>query len=235
MLHSILHHDLHLADALALPLPVPPTNVLIIFIREPVPGRVKTRLAASVGAERACAIYMAMAEHVVRHVQSDGWTTLLYVDDADGAASVESWLGLSPRIQRGVTLGERLATAVAEHASARVVVVGTDAPDVDAAIVAEAFTALDDNHVVLGPAYDGGYYLIGLQCPLPEVFEGIDWSTDRVLLQTVQAAVSAGATITMLSPLRDVDVEEDLRSYVAEKHHTPFGRILESYLGGNSS
>lgn len=208
-------------------------KVLVVFIRQPVAGRVKTRLAASVGTERACAIYVAMAEHMVRHVQSDAWTTVLYVDDSEGLLPEQQWLGMTPREQRGDSLGERLANAVAEHADARVVVIGTDAPDVNANVVATAFDALDDNHVVLGPAYDGGYYLIGLQRPLPEVFEGIDWSTNRVLLQTMQVAVNAGATVKILGPLRDIDVEEDLRSYIAEHHNTLLGRQLEVLLDGN--
>jgi len=211
------------------------TNILIVFIRQPVAGRVKTRLAATVGAHAACTMYAAMAEHVVRNVQSDAWSTVLYVDESEGLLPVQQWLGMTPREQRGNSLGERLANAVAEHADARVVVIGTDAPDVDAAVITTAFASLDDYHVVLGPAYDGGYYLIGLQRPLPEVFKGIEWSTDRVMLQTVQAAVTAGATVKILDPLRDIDVEEDVRSYIAEHHNTSLGRQLEVLLDGNSN
>lgn len=205
-------------------------RILVVFVRQPIPGRVKTRLAATVGDGAACAVYRAMAEHVVMAVQDPGWTTLLYVDHPDGVVPVREWLGLPTHLQRGADLGERLQNSVADHNNARVVVIGTDAPDVDATVVASAFLALDTHHLVLGPAYDGGYFLIGLQCPLPEVFEGIEWSTERVLSQTVQAAINANATVHIMEPRRDIDTEDDVRSYLAEQPNTSLRGVVEHVL-----
>jgi rSAM/selenodomain-associated transferase 1 len=176
-----------------------------------------------------------MAEHVVQAVQHPGWTTLLYVDHPDGVVPVREWLGLPTHLQHGADLGERLQNAVADHSNARVVVIGTDAPDVDASVVASAFSALDNHHLVLGPAYDGGYYLIGLQCPLPDVFKGIEWSTERVLSQTVQAAVNSNATVHIMQPLRDIDTEDDVRLYITEQPNNPLRSVFDTVLSVHRS
>jgi rSAM/selenodomain-associated transferase 2/rSAM/selenodomain-associated transferase 1 len=115
--------------------------------------------------------------------------------------------------QLGADLGERLQRAVAAAFAAtaqRVVVIGTDCPTLEADLVDQAFAALARADVVLGPAVDGGYYLVGLNAPRPALFQSIDWGTDRVLPQTLQQARRLGCRVEQLRPLADVDHPEDL-------------------------
>ncbi|MBU3741143.1 MAG: glycosyltransferase [Candidatus Kapabacteria bacterium] len=192
-----------------------PTEVLVVFAKAPFPGRVKTRLAASIGDEAACSWYRRCAEHVVSGVTAGSWHTQLWVDASDAVDAVGSWLRRQPLVQQGDDLGKRMLHAITHHAPARCVIVGTDAPDVNADTVRAAFDALDEHDVVLGPAYDGGYYLIGMRQPRAELFDGIAWSTDQVLTQTLTAATAAGASVHLLPPLRDIDTVEDLQWYAA--------------------
>jgi uncharacterized protein len=94
--------------------------------------------------------------------------------------------------------------------SKRVVTIGIDCPELDAATLAQAFLALQEHDLVLGPATDGGYYLIGLRSLIPELFSGIDWGTDQVFRQTIAVAEAKGLAIATLTPLTDVDRPEDL-------------------------
>jgi uncharacterized protein len=203
------------------------THVLVVFLREPIPGRVKTRLAASVGADVACDVYRALASHVVDAVRTGPWHTQFWVDVADGVEHVRQWLGTEPLVQQGDDLGARMRHAVA-MASGPCVVIGTDAPDVDASVIADAFVALEHADVVVGPAYDGGYYLIGLRRPLPALFTDVAWGTERVLQQTLERAVIADVSVHVLSPLRDIDTFDDLQSYIATHADLPLASILRS-------
>ncbi len=94
----------------------------------------------------------------------------------------------------------------------RVAIIGTDSPAVSRATAVEALDALSAADVVLGPAEDGGYYLLALRRPQPELFEGVAWSTSSVLADTVARARKAGLSVRLLSPLRDIDTPEDLRA-----------------------
>lgn len=206
-------------------------EVLVVFLRAPIPGRVKTRLAASVGAEAACEVYRALASHVVGAVRNGPWHTQLWVDAVDGSEHVRDWLGMEPLVQQGDDLGARMRHAV-DVASGPCVVIGTDAPDVDASVVAEAFSALEHADVVIGPAYDGGFYLIGLRCPMPGVFDRVAWSTEQVLQQTVGNAVNAGSRVQLLAPLRDIDTLDDLHTYLTTHANTSLASILRSCVAG---
>ena len=115
--------------------------------------------------------------------------------------------------QAGQTLGDRLHSAFVEAFEAgckRAVTIGSDCPGITEARLAEAFEALDRAELVLGPATDGGYYLVGLNRPTPGVFEGIAWGTERVLAQTLDRADRLGLSVHQLGALDDVDRPEDL-------------------------
>ena len=196
----------------------PPRRVLLVFARAPRPGRVKTRLAADLGEERAAAVYRALGRGVVDRVRGGPWRTWIVHDppDAAAAAEVEAWLGaegLELHPQDPGDLGRRMERAFdrAFRAGARrVAVVGTDAPDVDAAHVGAALDALDDADVVLGPAADGGYWLLALARPRPELFRDVPWSTAQVLGVTRRRAAALGLRVRELEVLTDVDVAADL-------------------------
>lgn len=128
--------------------------------------------------------------------------------------------------QRGSDLGERLASAFVELLSGpvdRAVVMGSDCPDLGPALLGEAFTALGDRDLVLGPTRDGGYYLVGLRQPTPDLFEGVSWGTDQVLTQTLERAERLGLGVGRLAVLDDIDTPEDLVRLVARRCVSPPG------------
>ena len=123
---------------------------------------------------------------------------------------METWLP-----QRGEDLGARMAAAFDDafrRGARRTAIIGTDAPSVSRERVIEAFEALDGHDVAIGPASDGGYYLLALGSPQPELFQGIAWSTPSVLAQTLERAAALRLRVRLLKPLTDVDTLADLRS-----------------------
>lgn len=198
------------------------TQILAVYVKAPVSGRVKTRLAATIGAEDACVFYKACAEHVVRAVAGPAWRLAIWTSDPDDVDQVADWLGQPTYAQIGSTLGDRMAHTMATSAPHPCVIIGSDTPDVDASVVESAFTALRSHDVVVGPAYDGGYYLIGMQRPLPSLFTDIAWSTEHVLTQTLRAAQDVDAAVYVLPVLRDIDTVDDLQWYAATHNPPPF-------------
>ena len=182
-------------------------NALIIFIRNPEPGKVKTRLAAAVGDERALAIYRELLDLTRRAaLGSEAEKYLWYshfVDKADGWPESD----FRKMLQQGEDLGDRMAyafeTALADHDKA--VIIGSDCPYLSPVLLDEAFELLDDSDFVIGPATDGGYYLLGMNRFAPEVFQGIEWSTDTVFRETVARIRQSGADYEVLPLLSDVD------------------------------
>ena len=198
-----------------------PEDALAIFAKAPVPGQVKTRLAPALTAEAAAAVYrcflldtLALAGGVRR------WKTLLFYTPEEAGqvmrAMVKRPLELIP--QGGGVLGERMHLAFQQLFSRghRVaVIIGGDLPTLPLSRLQEAFSALERKPVVLGPSLDGGYYLIGLQAPQPELFEGMAWGSSRVLEQTVDRLTRLGLEAECLEPWYDVDSVEDLRFLVS--------------------
>lgn len=131
--------------------------------------------------------------------------------DLSGSPSMAHALRFRP--QGSGDLGERMARAIraeVHEGADRVVVIGTDCPDVDALVIERAFSALDDADVVYGPAADGGYYLVGVAGDHPALFEHITWSDPHVLAVSLERAAAAGLRVHLLEELRDIDREEDL-------------------------
>jgi uncharacterized protein len=185
-------------------------EILVVFARAPVEGTVKTRLAAALGPAAALAAYRELGATVLRGVREPGRRIVVCHTPADAAGRVAEWLGrdLELEPQSEGDLGARLRAAFGARFAAgavRVVVIGTDCPTVDAAVVAEAFASLERADVVLGPARDGGYYLIGLTRPSPTLFLDIPWSTPRVLAATLERAAAAGLRVHLLDEREDVD------------------------------
>lgn len=200
----------------------PGKNLLLVFVKAPRPGRVKTRLARDVGAETAARIYRRMGRAVVDAVSDGPWKVRIYYTPTDAEEEVRDWLfegGAEPlemADQSPGDLGERMRRALEEGLgeAERVCVIGTDAPDLDAGLVDVAFRSLEGHDVVLGPALDGGYYLLGLRAPQPELFREIPWSTDQVLNRTLERAAGLGLTCALLPSLSDVDTLEDLPAHL---------------------
>lgn len=205
------------------PVPAPEAERLIVFTRYPHPGRVKTRLIPELGAEGAAALQREMIAHVVdaaRQVSRQRGARV-EIRHAGGEESVfREWLGkdLIYREQSAGDLGERMHGALAqalEQGGGRAVLFGTDVPGLSPAILHHALDALKDHDAVIGPASDGGYYLLGLRRDAPRLFHGIEWSTGEVFEKTARIAMELGLSLAKVDELRDVDRPEDLEAWRA--------------------
>jgi uncharacterized protein len=194
-----------------------PGGTLIVFAREPVPGQVKTRLIPALGAQGAARLY----RHLLGIALRAGAATpcarrQLWCTGMPAAGGECAWLaathGFTWHPQPAGDLGARMATALAEALAAtdRAVLIGSDCPDYGPDYLNAAFAALDDHDAVLGPAADGGYVLIGLRRPAPEIFAGIHWSSPSVLEATRTALQRTGLTWAELPTRCDLDWPEDL-------------------------
>jgi uncharacterized protein len=195
------------------------TDALVIVAKYPEPGRVKTRLGAALGSERAAALYRAflldLAERFTAAERAGRF--VLYWASPPGAGLLGEVVGWDARIfaQRGDDFSERLRNISCDIRAAgyrRLVILGSDSPHVAAEMVTDAFDALDRSDISIGPALDGGYYLIGLPLTTepPDLFGEIVMSTTTVYAETVARAAALGLTTTALAPTFDVDEITDL-------------------------
>lgn len=192
---------------------------LILFTRFPEPGRTKTRLIPALGAQGAAALQRRMSEAIIARMTefAAGYPVDLEIRYAGGnQEAMEAWFSddIPCLPQGGGNLGDRLRQAFAQafvHGDRRVVIIGADCPGLTPAFLAQAFAALNQKDLVLGPAMDGGYYLIGLNRPAPSLFSGIPWGSGNVLTATLNQAKILNLSNHLLEPLADVDRPEDLR------------------------
>lgn len=197
---------------------------LLIFVKEPISGQVKTRLAVEIGADAACAVYRRCVERTLERLSVLREEITLCVEPAEATGRVQAWLGSAWPVQpqRGATLGERLADATNRtftEGMRRIVIIGTDSPWINHVHIEEAFSAMEQADLVLGPAVDGGYYLVGLAKPAPGLFRGIAWSTSQVLNQTLTNARTLGVTMSLLPEGYDIDRLTDLQRWMQEDPH----------------
>lgn len=196
----------------------PGLPALVVMTRLPLPGRAKTRLIPALGPQGAADLQRQLTERLMVHARRLALSlpAQLVVSHANGSAEqMRAWLGPSPDYQPQTTgdLGQRMHHAMASvlaGGAPGAVLVGCDVPGVDQAVLARAFEAQAEHDLVLGPSLDGGYYLIGLKEPRPELFKGIAWSTDQVLKQSLAIARERGLRVALLDRLGDVDRPEDL-------------------------
>lgn len=186
---------------------------LIIFYRNPELGKVKTRLAATVGDEMALAVYWRLASHtreITERVDVDA--VVYYSHSLD---TEDQWLGFDRSVQRGSDLGERMKNAFEESFALgyqSVCIIGTDCWELTETHLEKAFEQCRQVDVVVGPAADGGYYLLGMNKLYPELFENKKWSTDSVFKDTLQTIENLKISFSVLDELHDVDEEKDLPS-----------------------
>ena len=196
----------------------PPREHLLLFTRFPRPGHSKTRLIPALGEEGAALLHARLAEHAAAQARALAAQrgAHLIVCHADGdERAMSAWLGpdLSYRPQHGPDLGARMADAFAEVFKAgakRAVLMGSDCPALDTALLDRAFAALSGGDLVLGPAADGGYTLVGLRRPIAQLFDGMAWGGPDVFAETLLRARRLGLRIALLDTLRDIDRPEDL-------------------------
>lgn len=198
------------------------TATVLIFLKYPEPGKVKTRLAAAVGPDRAAALYRDWIGVVLRALQPiRGRAMLVGYHDGGPADRFAEW---SPLVddwwpQPAGDLGARLAAGFADaHArGGPVLAVGTDCPEIDAHLLDRAFDRLRDRDAVFGPAADGGYYLVGTARHLPRFFEGVRWSSLHTLSDHLARCRERGWTSELLPELADIDTGDDWQAYLARQ------------------
>jgi rSAM/selenodomain-associated transferase 1 len=202
-------------------------NGLIIFAREPLPGMVKTRLAASIGDRLAAEQYEAMLREVLSaaHHLTDVATVVYWNCDASSLPLLSGRYRCRSRLQCQGDLGERMQAAFAEmfaDGSTRCCIIGSDAPDLPLSYLRDAYRLMTQPQidVVLGPSKDGGYYLLGLKQVVPQLFRDIFWSSAAVCSQTLSAASDCGLTVTLLPEWQDIDTLEDLQDYQKRNCHS---------------
>jgi rSAM/selenodomain-associated transferase 1 len=192
---------------------------LVVFARAPIPGRTKTRLMRTIGPQQAADLYRCFALDTLAgadRMDADVIVAAAEEGDSGGVRDLvsEACPGAELIVQSGGDLGERMANAVSEalqRGHPRAVVVGTDAPSLPFRCVSRALDLSATHDLVFGPCLDGGYYLIGLRSAIPEIFDNIAWSSDRVLVESVSRARDQGHSVTLLDPWYDIDTEADLR------------------------
>ena len=205
----------------------PAAQRLLVFARLPELGKVKTRLAATLGDERALEVYKAMLHDLLQSVGSSSPDLEIEImwapTEAASANSLTKAFGsFALAMQTGASLGDRLAMAFSErfffHRTDKIIAIGVDDPRLSRETIEHAFALLDSCEWVLGPASDGGYYLIGCRAAAfdTEIFQDIEWGTSTVLAATLEKIRTLGSTLAMLPIRSDIDTADDLARFAAE-------------------
>ena len=212
---------------------------VLLFVRAPELGRVKTRLEKKIDAATVLALYRCFVEDIMETLTTGGYDIIVFFWPPHRGSAVQVWLGdtVPVRPQEGKTLGEKMRNAfsnVFTTDASQAVLIGSDFPDLDIRIIDEAFEFLQKKEVVIGPAVDGGYYLIGFQKTTFDgnVFTGIDWGTARVFQETMRHIHDAGLREHVLPMWQDIDTYEDLvafyhRSEASELTHLKTIKFLK--------
>ncbi len=197
---------------------------LIVFTRYPEAGKTKTRLIPALGAEGAAKLQRQMTEQKLAEAKMLQTIHPVFIEihfTGGNQQLMQSWLGnITYKQQSQGDIGCRMAAAFQtafEAGMNRVVLIGIDCPDLKAELMSEAFQALHQHDLVLGPAKDGGYYLIGLNHFISELFMGISWSTAKVFEQTQNIAEKLELAVAYLPTLSDIDRPEDLSVLYSDK------------------
>jgi uncharacterized protein len=209
MLTTVSSHARALAGSAKHSLDAAMSTAALLMLKAPRPGFVKTRLAAAIGAEEACDAYRAMVERQISEIPT-GWAKVAHFAPSDAGEEMMRWLGSGCQYREQVDgdLGARMDAAVCaarKAGFARAVLLGGDCPWLTRELLLQSERELANYDLVIGPAMDGGYYLLGLNAGVEPPFAGIDWSTERVFAQTLNRAKESGARVCLLPKLEDVD------------------------------
>ena len=191
-------------------------NLILIFVKNPIPGKVKTRLAQTIGDDKALKVYQYLLNYtrkITEKLQSD--KIVFY---SDFIAENDLWDSnyFQKQVQKGDTLGDRMYQAFDSafaNGYQKIIIIGSDCLELDTKHLEEAFQALDKQEIVLGPAKDGGYYLLGMNTLHKNIFTNKNWSTPTVFQDTIQDIKESQLSYYLLPELSDVDYEEDLKEF----------------------
>lgn len=190
-------------------------NQLIIFIKNPILGKVKTRIAATEGAKTALAIYKdLLGKCRAETLKVDAARYLYYSDTIDFSDEWNSENFEKHLQEQSPNLGTRMKKAFEKHFSkgnAKTIIIGSDCYELSSEIIETAFDSLNKYDIVIGPANDGGYYLLGMSNFFPDLFDGISWSTNTVLAESLKIANDKNLTVKLLEELIDLDTIDDVK------------------------
>jgi rSAM/selenodomain-associated transferase 1 len=192
-------------------------NLLVIFVRNPELGKVKTRLASSIGEEAALYVYRQLIHCTQVNTQHIPADKFVYYDSYIPENDTWDDSIYAKHFQQGNDLGERMQNAFNDgfkQGYTSIVIIGSDCAGLSGKMVTKAFDALQENDFVIGPASDGGYYLLGMRSFYPELFLNKMWSTDTVYQDTLRDISFKNASVHILPKLTDIDTEEDLREMI---------------------
>lgn len=191
-------------------------EAIIIFVRNPELGKVKTRLAKEIGDELALQVYIKLLQHTHNCVSAmDCDRFVYYVDEITMNDLWENNL-YHKKVQQGNNLGERMMLAFSQlfqQGYSKIIIIGTDCPGLTIHILKDAFKKLNETDIAIGPSTDGGYYLLGMKIVHPQLFQDIQWSTDTVLKVTQKIILSINKSATLLPELTDIDEAKDLEQF----------------------
>ncbi|MDZ4847332.1 MAG: TIGR04282 family arsenosugar biosynthesis glycosyltransferase [Chitinophagales bacterium] len=199
-------------------------SALLIFMKNPVLGKVKTRLAKTIGEAKALEVYHLLLEHTFKITTSVSCDKFIFY--SDHVEQNDNWgkNGHHQELQEGNDLGERMQNAFSHvfvQDYDKAIIIGSDCYELTSEMIEKAFNALDTRDAVIGPAKDGGYYLLGMKSMHSQLFESKRWSTDSVLQETVNDIQKMKLKLVMLETLNDIDEVDDLQS-------PPFDRFIPS-------
>lgn len=188
-------------------------GLLMVFVKNPKRGQVKTRLAKTVGDEKALQVYRVLLDHTITIARRVNFDKAIFYSDYIDETDMWRKAKFSQLVQEGNDLGERMYNAF-KYAFFKkyknVVIIGSDCLELNEHIITEAFDILKKNEVVIGPAKDGGYYLLGMRKLYKELFINKQWSTENVLLDTLLDIAQLNISMKLLPTLSDIDEEKDL-------------------------
>jgi rSAM/selenodomain-associated transferase 1 len=208
---------------------------VLLFVRYPEKGCVKTRLETHLSQGEILDLYQCFVADILATLRKSGYPVTVCYLPPGRDAEMKAWLGpLSAYApQTGADLGERMVNAFVQAFAAesspadQAVLLGSDVPDLDLEIIHQAFESLSNKDMTLGPAVDGGYYLIGFNCHtfLKEVFKGISWGTGQVFKETMRKIEPAGLDVHLLPEWRDIDTFADLEEFYRQAKEKGLGHL----------
>ena len=195
-------------------------NALIVFTRNPELGKCKTRLAKAIGDKNALDVYRYLLQHTANVTLKVDASCYVFYSETISQNDIWESNHIHKKLQNGNNLGERMQNAFDELFRLnhdKVIIIGSDLLDLNSKIIENAFNQLDTNDVCIGPAEDGGYYLLGMKKSHPTVFDIKDWGTETVYKQTISKLIKN--TVYVLETLNDIDYVEDLKPYKVFKKY----------------
>jgi uncharacterized protein len=188
-------------------------QAIIIFVRNPVLGKVKSRLAATVGKRKALNIYNSLLDHTFKISKNVSADKFVFYEDFINYEDIWDNAIYRKKLQEGDGLGKRMKNAfkyLFDAGYSKIIIIGSDCYELTSKIIEEAFEAFSEHDIVIGPALDGGYYLLGMNHFISGLFENKKWGGDTVFAHTLSQVKKLHYNVAVLVQLRDVDVEGDI-------------------------